>query len=293
MIQKAELDMLPRLKRIWQTCFEDDKNYVDFVFGNLLGPAQMLVETDENGRPIAMVNWKLLRFTTPRQSFTGAYIFGVCTLPQHRGKGISSGLMEKAHELLRQDGAQLSCLIPAGKNLFDFYAAKGFETRFHYKSLRVGGEEIPKTSRQGVLSAAALEDLYAKRADSFSSRSLFGAWDTNYLRYVTKECRFYRGEVLRFSCGGNQGYAVCHPMRDGTLLVKEAVVDPKDVDILLAALDARYKAKNYHLRLPGDFALENKWGAEILPFAMVKWYNKHSANIPIGGAPWFAFGLDS
>lgn len=291
MIKLADIDMLPRLKRIWQTCFGDDKNYVDFVFDNLLGPAQMLVKTDEDGHPIAMANWKLLRFTTPKQAFTGAYIFGVCTLPEHRGKGISSALMEKAHELLRQDGVQLSCLIPAGQNLFDFYTTRGFETRFYYKSLRLGRAEIPKSSRQGVLSVGTLEDLYAKRADYFSSRPLFGAWDAHYLNYVTKECRFYGGEVLRFSCGGNQGYAVCHPMRDGALLVKEAVVDPKDVDVLLAALDARYKAKNYHLRLPADFAIENKWEAEILPFAMVKWYDKKNAP-DIGCAPWFAFGLD-
>jgi len=31
-----------------------------------------------------------------------------------------------------------------------------------------------------------------------------------------------------------------------------------------------------------------------LPFAMTKWYYKEDAQTaPTGGAPWFAFGLDS
>ena len=284
--------MLPRLKEIWQVCFDEEEKYVDFVFGGLLNPTQMLIETDENNLPVAMLNWKLLRFTTPAQTFIGAYIYGICTLPEHRGKGISTALMEKAHEMFQREGIQLSCLVPAQRSLFGFYADRGFETRFYYKSINLSRKEIPKSPRGGVLSTGALENFYDKRVGAFSSCSLFGDWDVDYLKLTTSECRLLGGDVLRFSCGGNQGYAVCYPLEDGTLLVKEAVVDQKDIGVLLSALDKRYKMKRYHLRLPADFVFDNKWAVEILPFAMVKWYDKEASRTHLGDASWFAFGLD-
>ena len=290
MIKKADAHMLPHLKMIWQVCFGDDPKGVDFVFDNLLNPAQMLVQTDENDRPVAMLNWKLLRFTSPGQSFSGAYIYGVGTLPEQRGKGISTALMEKAHELLQRQAVQLSCIVPAEKSLFDFYAARGFETWFYHKTVRISREDIPKPSRQGVLSAAALEDLHKQRSQAFGSRALFGDWDAGYLRYTGRECRFYGGEILRFSTEGSQGYLACYPRADG-ILVKEAAVAAGEIGTLLAALDARYRAKHYELRLPVDFELKEEWAAEILPFAMVKWYDKKNAP-DMGCAPWFAFGLD-
>jgi len=284
--------MLPGLKKIWQVCFGDDEKGAGFVFDNLLGPTQMLVQTDENNSPVAMLNWKRLRFTTPKQAFAGAYIYGVGTLPEYRGRGISTALMQKADEILRQEGVALSCLIPAEESLFGFYANRGYHMQFSYKAVRVYREDIPRPSGQGVLRVAALEDLHAQRAAAFGSRALLGAWDAPYLRYTGMECRFYGGEVLRFFSGDNQGYAVCYP-RGNSILVKEAALPKQDISPLLVALDVRYRAESYELRLPADFDLGNKWPGEILPFAMVKWYDNESANaVSSGGAPWFAFGLD-
>jgi len=298
MIRRPDADMLPRLKQIWQQCFGDDARGTDFVFANLLGPMQMLVEVDEGGQPVAMLNWKLLQFQTPEptapqglRTLAGAYIFGIATLPEHRGKGISTALLGSAHELLAKEGAALACLIPAQGSLFDFYAARGFGTRFFYNRLRLDRTQIPQPRMPGVLSVASLSDFATLRAAAFAGRSLFGAWDEGYLRYVMRECRFYGGEVLRFSCAGSVGYAVCYPRPDGTLLVKEAALQPRSLSAFLAALDTRYHAKNYHIRLPTDFPTDTK--LEITPLGMIKWYDKDCEQAQAqGGAPWFAFGLD-
>ena len=294
MIKKASANMLPRLKRIWQGCFEESKEATDFVFENLLGPDQMLVEADENDRPIAMLNWKMLRFATPKKSLAGAYIYGVATLPEHRGKGISTALLEHVGQLFEEGGISLACLVPAQESLLDFYAGRGFEPRFYYKLVSLSREEIPAPSREGALSVAELDELEPIREKAFAGRALFGGWDTNYLKYVSSECRFLGGEVLRFACGGNVGYAVCYPQKSGAILVKEAVATGPDLNVLLAALDKRYGAPSYQLRLPADFEFENKWTVKIVPFGAVKWYNKESEGaLTQGGAPWFAFGLDS
>lgn len=295
MITIANESMLPRLRRIWQTCFEDDAKGTDFVFSKLLNPAQMLVDTDDNGRPTAMINWKLLRFTTPRGAMAGAYVYGVATLPEYRGQGISGRLMSALHPILEKEGAGLSCLVPASASLFDFYEKQGFETYFSYKRLSVAWNAIKPSRAEGVLSKTDPSRLEELRGTVFSGSALFGAWDGAYLRFTGEECAFYGGEVLRFSTGGREGYAFCYPREDG-LLVKEAVVDRDDVSTLLAALHSRYRAKSYQLRFPADFPVVGLEAghSEILPFGMVKWYDmgKRQAVGSMGGAPWFAFGLD-
>lgn len=296
MITTANESMLPRLKRIWQTCFEDDENGTDFVFSRLLNPAQMLVETDDDDRPVAMLNWKLLRFTTPRSALAGAYVYGVATLPEHQGRGISKRLMNELHPILEKEGAGLSCLIPASASLFDFYARQGFETYFSYKKIRVNATDIASAKEEGVLSKIDAEKLWELRGAVFAGCSLFGAWDAEYLRYTGQECEFYGGDVLRFSTGGKNGYAFCYPRENGLLVVKEAVADREDIATLLAALHSRYHAKTYEIRFPADFPITGlgTHTQETLPIGMVKWYDrgKSQAVGSLGGAPWFAFGLD-
>jgi len=284
--------MLPALKQLWQTCFGDSAAGTDFVFNGLLRPERMLVKVDDAARPVAMLCWQPLTFHTQSAAFDGAYIFGVGTLPSHRGKGISTALLEKAESTLRGQGVRLSCLVPASESLFDFYGQRGFGTQFYYKLLRVGRDKVPATAQKGKLAPVTLEDLEEERYKTFG-RSLFGAWDKDYLRYTALECHFWGGEVERFTCEDMTGYAVCYPDGNGGILIKETSVPALQLDTFLAALHQRYNAQSYQLRLPVDFALGNKWSAQTLPFAMTKWYYKEDA--PIGdfcGAPWFAFGLD-
>ncbi|MCL2579327.1 MAG: GNAT family N-acetyltransferase [Oscillospiraceae bacterium] len=285
-------EMLDALKNIWMIGFQDDQPSTDFVFENLLSPAQMLVKTDEQGEPAAILSIKKLAFTSGELTFAGGYIFGIATLPAHRGKGYASALVQAADDLLRKEGAALACLLPANAGLFDFYAARGYSTRFDCGQLDVTRDQIPAGRKGGVLSVTALEDLAGERAQAFASSSLFGMWDIGYLRYTGRECHFYGGEVLRFSSGGKRGYLVCYRRNPGTILVKEAVLGGIEIDDALAALHARYGAELYQIRFPAELCLPDKWPVRNLPFGMVKWYDETLPEKLTGGPPWFAFGLD-
>ncbi len=302
MIQIATEEMLPALRRIWQICFNDSADETELVFRHLLTPRHILTHTEE-GSPVAMLNWMPLRFTSAGDSFAGAYLFGVATLPAYRSRGISRALMRRLHELLRQKGAAFSCLVPAGADLFEFYASQGFETVFRYRALTVPAANIrdtQKTGAVGVLSPALLDDLADLRCRTFARSALFGAWDKLWLRYTDIECRFHGGQVLRFSCGGRMGYVVCYPIGD-MLLVKEAAVERQDLDTLLCELHRRFGLARYELRLPADFPpcphCSSGDSGGLLPFAMGKWYDNEQKTLAgaaaaTGAAPWFAFGLD-
>ena len=298
MVQTATPDMIPELKQLWRVCFGDSAAGTEFVFDNLLRPQRILVQTDESDLPVAMLCWHPLTFSTPKGCFDGAYIFGVGTAPNHRGQGISTALLEKAENILREQDMRLSCLVPASENLFDFYAQRGYQTQLYYKLLQVSAEQMPVAALGGELVCANLEDFVEARyqGSTLADSSLLGIWDAEYLRYTGAECRFYGGEVLRFTSFEEESmnYAACYPDGKGGILVKEVLLfDSEDLEPLLAALHRHFGAKSYSLRLPTDFALEDKWETQTLPFAMTKWYYKEDTiAAAAGGAPWFAFGLD-
>ena len=294
MITHPDENILPHLKRIWQTCFLDSEKYTSFVFEKLMSARQMLVKLDDDARPVSMLSWKPLRFMAPGLDFIGAYIFGVATLPEYRGKGISTALMDDLHRILIEEGAALSCLVPASPSLFEFYVHRGFETHFYYKKIAIEGSAVPEAVG-GELTPARFADLEDLRTAAFGESSLFGCWDSAYLDYLDEECRrCFGGEVLRFSGSGRDGCVVCYPRPEGAVLVKEAAVHREDIGALLSALHRRYSARRYIIRLPEDHPPEDLSG-EILPFAMVKWYDKEKKALAVsslGSAPWFAFGLD-
>lgn len=56
-----------------------------------------------------------------------AYIYGVATKAEHRGKGYSTALLEDTHRYLKEEGYAGAILVPASPSLFAFYERLGYE----------------------------------------------------------------------------------------------------------------------------------------------------------------------
>lgn len=266
----AVSDMIPHLKAMWRACFGDNTVYTDFIFSRLITPEKILVHFDGQGKPAAMLCLQPFELVAGQEQVDAAYIYGVCTLPEHQGKGMSTALMEEAHCRLAAAGCAASALVPANEGLFGFYGNRGYETAFLIKKVRWEARNIPLASRSCSLTAASLGELYELREQQFGGCVPFVRWDRGYLEYIGDECALLGGEVLRVD---DDGYAVCYPLAD-TLLVKELAVPDNRVTDVVAALHARFDKKEYlcYLRPDSGVACPNK----VLPFAMIKWYDKEN-----------------
>ena len=130
----AEKDV-PALEALWQTCFGD-------------APTEsrpFLTHSDirvfaayDDGRPVSM----LCALPATLVDNCGgerpcAYLYAVCTHPDFRGRGLSSGLLAYAEQALRRAGFSCTALVPANEKLFEFYQKSGYQTVFYQKKYEI------------------------------------------------------------------------------------------------------------------------------------------------------------
>ncbi|MFI3259897.1 MAG: GNAT family N-acetyltransferase [Rikenellaceae bacterium] len=110
-------------RRLWQSVFCDEELFIDEFIINHYSQHRMLRVTDRDNRYLSMLH------IIPFESEVGrvAYIYGVATHPDFRGRGYSSQLMAKAMEMIRRDGFAVAALIPSEEWLKSYYAKFGFE----------------------------------------------------------------------------------------------------------------------------------------------------------------------
>lgn len=106
---------------LWQLAFGDEGAFMDAFFTTGFSPDRCLCITEED-----TVTAALYWFPTQCQGQSIAYIYGVATHPDHRGKGLCRMLMEKAHDHLRGLGYQSCILVPQKESLREMYRKLGY-----------------------------------------------------------------------------------------------------------------------------------------------------------------------
>ena len=74
-----------------------------------------------------------------------AYIYGVATLKECRGRGYSTALLEDTHRYLKEEGYAGAILVPASSSLFGFYERLGYKVCSSISEIEAeaGFESIP------------------------------------------------------------------------------------------------------------------------------------------------------
>lgn len=109
-------------KELWQSSFGDDEQFIDSFLIRYYSRKRMLTAQCE-GRTAAMLH--LLPFESELGRTT--YIYGVATDPAFRNRGLASGLMREAMQLIAERGDDAALLIPDEGWLRGFYSKFGFE----------------------------------------------------------------------------------------------------------------------------------------------------------------------
>lgn len=120
---------LPQIKQIWKTVFRDSDDYIRLFFKYKYRPDETLLYV-ENGQVRSMIFFPQYDLKIAKTSYQAGYICGAATRPESRGKGFMDKLLHRAFSLMLGRGDTFSVLIPAKKELGDFYAKYGFRPLF-------------------------------------------------------------------------------------------------------------------------------------------------------------------
>ena len=114
---------------LWNRCFGDDASFTKWYFANRYCADDTLLYLD-GGALCAMVQMLPYQLQRSDDVVAVTYIYGACTAPEFRRRGLMAELLQESFRIDREKGRMASALIPAEPWLFDFYKKFGYETAF-------------------------------------------------------------------------------------------------------------------------------------------------------------------
>lgn len=173
---------IPKLKEIWKEAFGDTDDFIDLFFSMAFSKSSSLCVYD-NDFLAASLYW----FDGYVGNEKAAYIYGVATKKAHRGRGFSSALIKRTHELLAKKGYQVSVLVPADAGLFNFYRRLGY-TECCFIEL----EKQFFSEKRTTLTKISAEEYLNLRNDYLPPNTFI--FDNKRLRFLASITDFYKGK---------------------------------------------------------------------------------------------------
>lgn len=156
MIRYAETEEKQQISYIFNVCFPGEENFSDWFFSEVFDAGNTIVY-DIDGKIVAALQMLPVKLLHGSSSYSSAYLYGVGTLPEYRGKGIMAQLISFCLDECRKKELDFSILIVQEPSLFDYYEKFGFQ-----KFFSVGTEEKAVTAEDIVdFRPLTIEDIKA------------------------------------------------------------------------------------------------------------------------------------
>lgn len=151
-----------QVKDLWNYCFYDADPYLSWFFDNVFKPENTVAAIEEDKVLSAM---QLLDFDIAIRGkiYPCTYIAGVSTLPEFRGKGLATKVMEYAEEVAKSRGREFLMLTPSIDNFYEKFGYTSCYERleFSYCPADFKHEKSGFTSKKARLSDIAdLAEIY-------------------------------------------------------------------------------------------------------------------------------------
>lgn len=261
MIRRATVGDIPQLKRIWETCYNDPLNYIEFLYEHITTPERTYVFEEEEGGLVTSMAVTIDCFFSFRETrLPSVYLFGCATLPDHEGQGYMTRLLSRMEADARSDGKQLVCLIPGGRFLSKFYQKKGYHSDFGIRLLRLRPGmlgDVPEPDIPIQYGKITSEEFYAIREAALYEIPHI-EWDAHQLGLVQLDLAAYGEQMVSYDGASGKSYAI-YGLRNHNMFIREVLgTNDESTRILLAELINQQNPRKVSMRMP--------IGAGLLPF---------------------------
>ncbi|MDR0543667.1 MAG: GNAT family N-acetyltransferase [Dysgonamonadaceae bacterium] len=126
MIQYGKNKYKNDLKALWKRCFpQDTDRFVALYFDEIYKNDESLLYLDDHC-PLAFLQMIPYSIQTGRGIYSAAYLSGIMTHPEYRGKGYMTQLLTASFDEMVKKGYDYTFLIPQQRGLAGMYANYGF-----------------------------------------------------------------------------------------------------------------------------------------------------------------------
>ena len=138
----AEAELREQMCRLWQEAFGDERDFVMHYLDRYSREDCRILRFGERGEVVAMMHYHpftvggsdcnevAVRFSPSQpcmEGCRGAYIYGVATAVECRGKGLASAMIAESMAKMRSRGIDFAMLIAEEPSLRRWYGGMGFE----------------------------------------------------------------------------------------------------------------------------------------------------------------------
>ena len=138
----AEAELREQMCRLWQEAFGDEREFVMHYLDSYSREDCRILRFGERGEVVAMMHYHpftvggsdcnevAVRFSPSQpcmEGCRGAYIYGVATAVECRGKGLASAMIAESMAKMRSRGIDFAMLIAEEPSLRRWYGGMGFE----------------------------------------------------------------------------------------------------------------------------------------------------------------------
>lgn len=270
MIRRATDQDISALKTLWENCFDDSRDYIDFFYDNVAHSGDSLV-FELGGRIVSMLTMIPVEFVYQDKAVRAVYIYGAATQMEYRRKGIMRSLLEKAEATAKSNGCALSILVPGEKYLFKYYKDLNYAADFNMNVIKVrhgllDRSLVPdKEPEYDVLTAAELYEMREKALLKIPHVR----WYPSQLEFILKDAALYGEHTARLTCQYGSAYAI-YEMQKKTLFLKELLGDSAEAQQALALRVIEKENPGTVLIHQPQLAELFRYDGEVLMYGMAK-----------------------
>lgn len=205
---------------LWNTCFGDEREYIEFYLDNRFTNDNMLVVFEDN-KLVSMASFLSAEITINGEKISAKYVYAVATHPKYRKRGLAAEILNRAKE-------KYQCpliLQPVDEALEQYYEKLGFKNSFIAVQKTYIKPESTDIETQCIIKDIKPEK-YKQLRDSFFECEGYVEWDESAIKYAIMENQFCGGKAFRLVdlTDNTQSVILCRPKKN-TLFILEAGID--------------------------------------------------------------------
>lgn len=279
-IRFAQPGEIEAQKNIWKQCFGDPDNYIDLYYSRKykMDETVLLIAEEEIAAMLTILPAKVV--SPENTSIDTAILYAIATHPKYQKKGYASKLINYTTEYLYSQNKPFSLLVPATKQLFEFYRKQSYTDAFYTRQIQLSNKQVfskdlmenyncklhPTTPQQyNLIRNIRLKDrLFVSYPDEVIA----------YQKMISQEsgADIYSIEINDIPC-----CAAIERYSSEKVMIKELLCPDIYLDIIMKQINQLFPAKNYILRTPAFSG--QQYESIVKPFAMLKKYSDISLDI--------------
>jgi predicted acetyltransferase len=226
------------VKNLWKLCFDDSDEFINLYFERRYKD-EINIAIRRDGKVVSALQMIPYPMTLGKLEMETTYVSGACTHPDYRRQGMMRQLLADAHRQMYENGACLSVLVSAERNLFGYCSSLGYEPSFYYAKQTFCFNDLYPSLLFSVADETDTSMCIPEHHRYLASRMKEYPCCVQYRRddfkMIMNDLKLRKGKLLVARRGGLvHGVAFCFKENNG-LVVKELFADnPVVKDSLLA-----------------------------------------------------------